>query len=260
MPKPLNRFSCRKLNEVSIVDEGDNPSAHIVLVKTKDSGDEPGKVAGKSGDQPDKGDIMSKELEDQIAVLTKALADQKAETAALVKAKEDEIAKMKTDAEQAEIAKKAQAEDESFTNFAGEDIKKSAVGPAYSMMKAMNDELVKARVAAETSEFAKRAESEFKHVGAVDNTVALLRMAKRAPEADAKVLTDLMKSYNDMVAAGFKTIGKVKGAVESDDPETKLEAMAKARAKAENITEDEAFVKVLETPEGAELYAAASAQ
>lgn len=276
MPKPRHKMGETLLKETSLVGDGDNPHAHIMFFKSKNSGVEPGKEAGKSGvsDQGITMSVITKALglpdtateADIETAITKNLADLELAKADKTKSDAAMVAAQAkaTAAEEAaegvkkaaEIQKAALEGDETFTKFDGALIKKSAVGTEmYSMLKAANDEVIKARTAAETSEFAKRAESEFKHVGKVDDTVVLLRMAKRAGE-EGKLLETVLKSYNDMTAAGFKNLGKKAGGEgESDDPEAKLDALTKAAMVKDSIGEAEAMTKVLQTPDGAALYA-----
>lgn len=264
------------LTKIAAVDDPCQEPALAVLQKNKDSGDKPGKQAGESGES-NEGNIMfdiKKKLglpdtatDDQIEKAFAELEKAKTDLEAVTKAKEEsdgkvtaltaDLAKAKTDAE-AELAKAKG--DETFTKHDGSVISKNKVGAdTFSMLKDMNDEIVKSRTAAETSELAKRAETEFKNIpGSIDSKVSILRLAKRAPEADRTALEELLKSHDAMVAAGMKTLGKSKpGAADEngDDPEDKLDSMAKARAEKDGIGFDAAMAKVLETSEGAALYA-----
>jgi hypothetical protein len=253
------------LTKIATVDFPCQEHAIAVLVKKKGS-DTTSDEAGIAGKTDNKGDIMSEinkalGLPDTAteAQVLEAIAKMNTKDKANEKAKLDaeaEAKKLKDEAETKEKARKAADLDEQFASFDGNIVKKSEVGASYLVMKSMNDELIKARVAAETTELVKRAETEFANIPCgLDAKVSILRLAKSAPENARIAIDSVLKGYSEMIDVGMQTLGKRAAKDVGGDPESKLEDMAKRRSTEDKISFESAYVKVLETNEGAALYA-----
>ena len=146
-------------------------------------------------------------------------------------------------AKQAEIAKG----DETF-EAEGVTIRKSEVGEAsFKVMKAQQDKL-------ELADFEKRATSD------IPNLPGETTLKAKVLRAVSKMEKDVREGLEAMLKGGsaaFKTLSKSAGADTPPDATTdqgKLDAMVNDYATKNSVTKAVAYTKVLETPEGAELY------
>jgi hypothetical protein len=112
------------------------------------------------------------------------------------------------------------------------------------------------REAREDMEFEKRAGADLQHMpGETVAKVALLRAVGTIEDAEVrKAVEESLKAQNAEMAKAFTRVGATGEG--KTDPENKIDALAKAKAKADGISFEKAYDEVIETPEGRELYAA----
>lgn len=243
-----------KLDEISFVGKGDNPEAHVLLLKIKPE-DESNNDKGENEMTPEEIAALQKAIEDgtaKIAELEKQIAD-------VTKEKDDLIAKASkcpacgADMEEGECAKgcgKKEVKKEE------EDIFK---GLPEAIVKEIQDNRARiAKMEDETStrEYVAKA-AEVTLIGKADEVGDLLKsIAKHSTDLATKVF-DLFKTASVRIKEGdlLKEIGK-----QSDDSNAataydKIVAKAAELRKAHpELTEAKAFTKVYD--EDAELRAA----
>lgn len=159
----------------------------------------------------------------------KQLADKDAEIADLKKQLE----------EKAEVEKKAKEE---WIEYEGEKILKSSVpAPILKRLEAL--EIEKADVALE-----KRAKELIPHFpGDITKHKKLVKSID--PE-----LEELLRAADKLFADAMKEVGKSVGNADMKTAAEKMEELAKAYASEAKVTYQVAYAKMLETPEGKELY------
>lgn len=98
--------------------------------------------------------------------------------------------------------------------------------------------------------------ADLKHLpGDQETKVALLEAIESIPLGRREKVEQLLKAQDNGLAAAFRTSG-VAGQPSSDKPESQLDAMAKElRRQDPKLTEEQAMVKAMFTPEGKALYA-----
>lgn len=169
-----------------------------------------------------------------------------------------------TEAERKAKLDAAKAGDEVCKMADGTEISKRAVGDAsFAIFKKMAEEIkagaeerAELAKAAADADIEKRIKVDFANIpGDGSDLAKVLRLAKAAPDATKTAFENILKAYNTLLGQAMVRKGHSDPKVDPEDPESQLDVMAKACAKAEKITEDEAFAKVLQTPEGRELYA-----
>lgn len=231
------------------------------------------------------GDVMSKELEKEVEILKKQnettaglLADalalagmsdvQKVHHAGLSTDEKAIFIKKSAAEMDAEIAKIEESK-ETYTTSTGNVICKADVGDAaFNVFKAQ-DEKIKAQdaeIAKQNIEIAKqseeavlksfiaKAETDYPNLpGTPESKGALLKSIDGLPEDQKTTALAMLKSGNETGIAVFKEIGA--GGEDVRKATEKLDALAKAKATAENITFAKAYDAVLSTPEGEKLYA-----
>ena len=165
--------------------------------------------------------------------------------------------------DQAAIVAKANEEDPvEVTLDDGTQIRKSA-GPAVIALAKSNqklsDDLKKANDANADAAFQKTAREEFEFLPEA-GTVEMLKAADKISDKDKKKeMLDALRASNKAASKNFKRNGNTgdlsKNDDDSDDAEDKLNELAKAHAKENNTSFAKAYSDVLETEEGAKLYA-----
>lgn len=167
-------------------------------------------------------------------------------------------------AARAEIIKKA-AEADEVVNVDGVEMRKSAVGEAaFKILKSQQAKLAEIVAKAEAAEAAQiqksleaEAEKELPHLpGDVVTKALLLKSIKAMPAEVQTAQMAILKAADEAMAKNFKEIGQTGTATENTASEN-LNKKAEEIAKSENISIAKAYAKVLETPEGAKLYAEA---
>lgn len=256
MPQNLSDMT---IEEISLVDDGANEDARVVIVKAK-SGQSGHAVPG--GDDPSNPDAAAmaaasiKEFEMDIETLSKALEDAEAKLAALEKRASDAEASLK-DAEEVIKAKEAEIDeiskaknppsDEEVLKALPEAIRKR-LEDAEAAAKAAEEEVAKAKAAQETAEYIAKAKS----LGAGDAEKVgglLLRVAKGLTTADdAATLESMLKAAGEQgkTAALFKALGS--DTAVDGEPEAMLKAKADEIEKAAEgkLTKEQAYAKAVE--------------
>ena len=171
----------------------------------------------------------------------------------------------KSDAErQAMVLAKAEADPVVFTAADGTAFRKSD-DPRLVALAKRNDQLAKdASDAVEreaTTRFEKRASEELSHCpGSTTAKVALLKAVNGITEATVKsevlaLLKSADKALKEVAFDKSEGASGAEGGQGGDDPEAKLNTLAKAHQKANpGMSFEKAYSHVMNTPEGVELY------
>ena len=170
---------------------------------------------------------------------------------------QDAFLKLTPDARQAELVKASEANAVVYKSLDGEEFRKSD-DPRLIRMAKSADEDRKARISAETiskrERLAKAASELTKLPGAEDVKVSLLEAIDGLPVEKRDAIMAMLKAHDAGLSQAFKNLG-AEGTPEASGPEAALEKLAKSiAAKDPNLTEQQAFVKALESVEGAKLY------
>lgn len=286
MPNP-NKLKKLILKEVSVVDRGANPHAHIALFKRDEGAGNPAgdhvqqkelkmqddakKVADLESSVAD----LTKKLETATAGIEKANAEKSA-AEAIAKLNGDEKAhydkfgkaedkkrflEMKDEDRKKEVKKAAESDE--VLKVEGTEIRKSAVGEAaFAVMKSQQaaiqkqaDDLKKAEEAREMADLRKRADDDYKHVvGTSDEKAAVLKAIKGMDEPVRKSAETILAACEKMTASGFAKIGHGNGRVAEGSADSELDKKAKEYAKANSVPFAKAYDEVLNSDEGKELY------
>lgn len=247
------------IEEVSLVDEGANPDAHIAFFKSK------------------------KGIEMTIEELKKKLSEETAKVATLEIEKADlEILSKMSDHEKSYMDGLSDDDKKKFMGLDAEGRKKM-MGDKYKKslspddIKKMQDDVTKAEtkvteltetVNKRDEEIAKlkgdvetqelRAEVEKKYPnskGTTDEKVEMLKSIRAIEnEVVRKNLIDSMDQAERLATDFSKEKGKGSGDADVTDAGEKLQKMAKEIADKEGITEQQGFAKAIETKEGKELF------
>ena len=179
-----------------------------------------------------------------------ALSDEAAQEAFLVKS---------ADGRRVEIAATQDADPVVYTTADGVAIRKSA-GDAFIALAKSNDALRKEadalRAEREQEALEKRADVELSHLpGDVKVRAAMLQALEDIPEAaQREAAHNMLKAQNAVMATAFETRGVGIGPAEGS-PDDALAKLAQAYAKEHGVTEAAAYAAVMDTPEGAAVYA-----
>lgn len=192
-------------------------------------------------------------------------ADQRAYADGLADDDERTEFMAKADADRAELVTKAAGPDPViYTDEAGNEYFKSDDPRLVSSAKRADrsDRLAKAeRERTQKATYAKRIGDELgNHAGDDTAKTALLKAVDSIEDEDLRTgALAIVKAGNDNLAKAFKRAGTSGGANLSvdgeNDPEEKLDNLAKAFAKANKVDYATAYDNVLQTDEGAALYA-----
>lgn len=219
-----------RLDRIDFVDRGANPGAHIALFKRhtdNTTNDEESSMAEKKMTEAE-----------QIADLTAKLAKAEADLAAAPKPAEKP-----------------------------EDIEKNLPEPVRALLekaraeaKETGERIAKLEAERDRNQMIAKA-NEFKGLGAADDlTAILLPVSKAVPKDVYDALLAKMKGWNEIAktSAIFKEVGS--NAEGDQDPEVKLNVLAKAYHTAHpDLTPERAYSEVLKSSEGTALYRAAQA-
>lgn len=256
MPQNLTEMT---IEEISLVDDGANEDARVVIVKAKSGHNGQAAQGGFDPSNPDAAAMAAasiKEFEMDIETLSKALDDAEAKLAALEKRASDAEASLK-DAEEvikskddqiAEINKAANPpSDEEVLKGLPESIRKR-IEDAEAIAKAAQEDVAKAKAAQEQAEYIAKAKS----LGAPDADKVgglLLRVAKGTTTMDdAATLETMLKAANaqGQTAALFKALGS--DTATDAEPEDMLKAKADEIEKAADgkLTKEQAYAKAVD--------------
>lgn len=224
-------------------------------------------VAGSPGTSPTASngdDIMSEELEKKVGELETKIADLTKQAEGL----NEERDTLKADLEkvlEATGAKLEKSEDgetevklekaEETVEINGEQVAKSDVPePVLKAIEKQNAEIAKMRERQEREDLAKRAESELPNLsGKPDEKGQLLKAIDGIEDEDVrKGVLESLKAADTAVSKLFAEVGKT---VADDDSSAthRLEKMARDYAEEKSLSYEQAFAKVIDTPEGREL-------
>lgn len=138
----------------------------------------------------------------------------------------------------------------------GAEIRKSAVGAAtFEVLKAQQATIAKQAEDAEVAKFETLAKSaDFEALpGEVTAKGAALRAIDALPEVVKAAITSMLKAGSEAMKARHAPAA-AKVDLEGMSAQDKLDSLSKAYAKEHNCSVESAMVKVMETPDGAELY------
>ena len=248
-----------ELEEVSLVDAGDDPLAKVAIFKRSPEGEH------MENDKPEELEKVQPEGETEKGYKEEKMSDEmdmedsdemeapegkkptrksyKAEAEALAAEVETLKAKV-TELEAAAVAKAAPAEE--MIEVEGEMIAKSAI-PAPILKKL--EEVEKAQ---ESMRLAKRANEVIPNFkGTEDQRSKLIKMVGEDEE-----LLEMLRAADAVFASMFSEVGKSSPDGEMKDPADKLNDLAKAHAAENGVSFEKGFAAVIKTAEGKELYKA----
>jgi hypothetical protein len=163
------------------------------------------------------------------------------------------------DERKTQMSKAAEADAEVYKSADGQVFRKSDDPRLVAMAKRADEseKLAKAeRDAREMGEFTKRAETELTQLpGEVVAKAKVLKAIAKMSDEDKAVLDTMLKAGRDAIAKGFQKFGVVNGGIDGDNPEAKLQTLAKAKAAKDGTSYEKAYSAVLDTDEGKQLYA-----
>lgn len=168
----------------------------------------------------------------------------------------------KSDKEREAIVKNAQDENSVvYTAEDGTEFRKSDDTRLVQMAKdrdADRAELRKQREQAETAQFEKRATEELGHLkGETSDKAVLLKSVEGIEDEEQRGrILEILKSQDAGIGKAMTRVGHKGSGSEGDSAEAKIAAMAKKRAAEKGISEEKAYMEVLESSEGQELHKA----
>lgn len=243
-----------EIDEISLVDKGANPDAHITFFKRK-------------GDtQMDENDIEKRlaELEQENAFY-KGMANLSDAEKAYMDKMDDDAKKAfmsMTSDERAKTMKKGDMKkmDNATIEKQLQDIEKrlaekdDVIKSLQEGNDALSEQVTKMAEENETLKLQKRAETEFAGLsGTVEQKAKLLKALEGIEDEDVrKMAFENVKAKASANEALMTEVGK-SGSDESD-ASTKLQKMAEKYAQEKNITVQKAYSEVITTPEGTKLY------
>jgi hypothetical protein len=147
-----------------------------------------------------------------------------------------------------------------FTTASGLQIRKSSGEVVLALAKDADKQRKRAdalELETSASGFTKRAESELSHLpGTVAERASILKAVDGIKdETHRNSALAALKAGDAAMSGAFKSKGSQEGATDENAPEAKLDALVKRYIeKHDDVTEAAAYVKVLDTEEGAALY------
>ena len=264
--KSKNKFSLRnlKIEEISGVDRGANPGAHVLFFKRNEK--EPSDMDLKEltkkfedlekAQKDDRATIEKLQAEkDTLAALAKMSDAEKTFYKDLSEAKQAEFIKADAETRKAQMddaeaaLKKKKADDDSKT-----DVEK-ALAPVNKALEEANAKIQKLEDEKALATFEKEFDKDLPNFGGTaDEKQDLLKSLKAMPEEARKSVMANLKKADDIKGQYFIEKGTAHRG--PDDPVSKLDALAKKRAADKGEDYSVAYAKVLETEEGQKLYAA----
>ena len=262
------------VNFVSLVSQGANPGANIVMIKEFDMNKTDGisvnideaTLTGilqkgladfltKKEDGVDLNEGIQKALQSVTTELSDVLSKsvEEAVTKALESKKEPE----KKEPEQKETKKSL--EDETCT-FNGVTISKSVIGAeAFDGIIAMQKELAKTQHEALMKSLEVEVEKSYPNLpGEARDKAILLNSINQMPENISKMAKEYLSKANDNLGTVVeKSIGSSKPGADvsaKKEAEQKLDALAKEIMEKDGLSFGDAYAKALNTPEGTKLY------
>ena len=278
------------VKEISLVGDPANDGARVVLTKVNDDFSDQGNASDKKFiDDLIKGDDQMAKEDDK-----KKIEDDKKKKDDVVLSKKEYDSIMKTVSDYNESQKLDEVikslegrekeyfdglKDDAKTEFVGktkdeqkaeitkafdkEDLEKAAGEKAASAIakanKVAEDALKEAKIATEklsSIEFGKKADELIPNIsGTIEERGKLLKALDSLEGKDKEILNKALEDANKHIGKAMDELGTSE--LGEDNPVRKLEVMAKEfhkESKDKDMTYEKAFVAVMETPEGAELY------
>lgn len=280
--QPKRKLTKLDVNFVSLVPQGANPSANIVMIKefkmnTNETGisvniDEKtlsgilqkGMMEFFSNNENPAEALTSENIQKALSGVTSQISEvlSKSVSEAVAKAMEDKKPEEKKNPKEDETdkgCKTKKSADETFT--IGEvTISKEAVGEeTFNAVMAIQKELAKERYATHIRALEVEVEKSYPNLaGSAHDKAILLSHIESMPEPVAKLAKEYLAKANENMG---KVINKELGSGEPNpdtsmnkEAEDKLDKMAKSIMERDGINYYEAYTKALNSPEGAKLY------
>jgi hypothetical protein len=243
-------------------------SAWLAANKGKNKEDLPS-ILKSEGGSTEMSEEIKKQLEEMTARLerSEAIAKMDDTTKSYFRALDDNGQLdflTKSDEDRAEIIRKANEEDESFTAN-GQTIYKSVAGEAmFAFAKAQQAKIDATEALAkaeqeknELNEFAKQAQGMYPNLTGDPLKTAKVMKAIASMDKDTRETLSAMLKQGDeaiVMSKAFDEIGSDGIPINDGSPIAKLNKLAEDKAKADNITFHKAYDDVLKTSEGQKLY------
>jgi hypothetical protein len=248
------------LEEVSLVDKGASIGAHITLFKRDNSQGEPmeDEIEKMTDDQKAEMENMSGDMKSKMKMyMDKGMGYEKAKAMCnedMKKSLEEEVAKLKADNEALRksfldegykitaegVEKKAPEE---FIEIEGEQINKADI-PAPILKRLEEAEIEKAEAA-----ISKRCKEVLPNLEEA-NARALLKAHDEMAEEEAKKFAEFMQALDNLFDEMTEEVGKSAAEGDMEDPNEKLNTLAKAYASEHDTTFAKAYALVVKTDEG----------
>ncbi len=195
---------------------------------------------------------------DKAEQLSKLNDSEKEHLTTLEGDKADEFLAKSAKERKTEIENLAKADAVIYTDLDGLEYRKSDDSRLLAMAKRADTER-KARIEMEKKNeeavLAKSAESLSHLPGESEDHVALMKGISLLGDEDKEKALKCLNAADEAMSKSFKTLGTSNAPADSSDSDEALEALAKKlRENDTNLTEAQAFVKAMETPEGQALY------
>lgn len=226
-----------------------------------------------SNSMPNDNDGKQKqELETQVADLTKRAeradaivalsAEHRAHFDALEGEAQDQFLAKSADERDAILRAEAEADKVVYKAADGTEFRASDDPRIVAQAKRADEAHAKAEAAekrAEDAELRKRVDDVLSHSpGTIEERMETLRAVEGiADQAQREASLKALKAGNEALKAGFERKGTGDGGdadLDDSSPEGQLHALVTKRMTEDKISEHEAYTKVLDTPEGRELY------
>ena len=265
------KMKMNKLTAIALTAQGANPHADVTFYKSidkpilpeeKNMGDQNKteleiELTEKNEDLQNQIESLNKKLEtaNQIGVLTDA---HKTYFQTLDDAGKEEFLG-KSDKERDAVLDALKTDDPVvYTAIDGSVFKKSDDPRLIEMVKRSDKnerELAKAKTEKENMAFAKRAKEEFNHLpGNEAAQVALLKAVSKIEDQELRTDAEkILKAHSEKFDDAFKTFGSSGDGGDQTTTE-KLDALAKKYADENSMSFSKAYLKVLETEAGQQLY------
>jgi len=249
-----------KLDELSIVTRGANQYAKAPIFKADTSEGEPmeDEIEKMTEDQKAEMEKMSGDMKSKMKMyMDKGMGYDKAKAMCnedMKKSLEEEVAKLKADNEALRksvleegykitaegIEKKAPEE---FIEVEGEQINKADI-PAPILKKLEEAEIEKAENAIQ-----KRCKETLPNISE-DHARVLLKAHDEMAEEEAKKFAEFMQALDNLFDEMTEEVGKSAAQGDMEDPNEKLNALAKAYEAEHNTTFAKAYAAIVKTDEG----------
>ncbi len=250
MAKKLINLS---VNEISLVDQGANPNAHVKFFKNRTKGSDMTIEELRKKLEETEGSLAVykalSEMNDQEKEFHKSLGEGEAKDFLKMSADArktkmgDKVVKMVKSSELEAVQKK-------LTDAEAE------VTKAKDEAKKKDDEIAKLKASGEEKDLITEVNKRFPlTAGTPEEKAKVLKTIKSMPEAEQKVVLKAMEDAEARLADLAKEKGSTTGGADAKEPKEKLDALAKKLQSESNgaMTFEQAFSKALDTDEGRKL-------